>query len=203
MPAQSSKQVVCITGASAGIGAAVAEEFAKAGHHLVLGARRLEKLEQLKSQLAKLGAASVLTLALDVTKEASVQEFAAHTLRQHKGVDVLVNNAGLAKGTDPLAKGASADWQVMIDTNIMGALLVARAFLPAMLERNSGHIINMGSVAGLYVYAGGAVYAATKHALRAISETLRLELNGTPIRVSEIEPGMVETEFSMVRFQDE
>jgi NADP-dependent 3-hydroxy acid dehydrogenase YdfG len=195
-------QVVVISGASAGIGAATAFEFAKNKHHLVLGARRVDRLELMRKDLLAAGAASVQIAALDVRDESSIKEFVAAVTKHHPQVDILINNAGMAKGTDPTVSGKTEDWRLMIDTNIWGALLFIRAFLPGMLSKNSGHIINMGSVAGHYVYVGGAVYAATKHALRAVSETLRLELNGTPIRVSSIDPGMVETEFSEVRWED-
>jgi serine 3-dehydrogenase len=118
-------------------------------------------------------------------------------------VDALFNNAGLALGVDHVAKGVISDWQVMLDTNVTGLLRVTRAFLPKMIEANHGHVINMGSIASHVVYEGGSVYCATKHAVRAITKTLRLELNGTPIRVSLIDPGMVETDFSLVRFKDD
>jgi len=196
-------KVVVITGASAGIGKACAEAFARAGYRLALGARRLERLEDVRGTLEQLGAPEVLCLALDVRSKASIEAFAAAVEGHFIHVDLLLNNAGLASGLSSVASGEDIDWQAMIDTNLYGLLRVTRRFLTRMLTRGQGHIINMGSVAGFQTYANGAVYAATKHAVRAISGALRLELNGTAIRVSEIDPGMVETEFSLVRLQDE
>lgn len=196
-------KVVVISGASAGIGQACAALYAQNGAHLVLGARRLGKLEEEKPGLLKSGAASVECFELDVASKESVAHFAHATFKVHSTVDILVNNAGLALGVDPVSVGQEENWAQMLDVNVLGALRFIRAFLPTMMEKDSGHIVNMGSIAGEQVYAGGAVYAATKHALRAISQTLRLELNGTPIRVTSIDPGMVETEFSIVRLGDE
>ena len=196
-------KTVVITGASAGIGEATAFAFAKHGWSLVLGARRVERLSELAGALTKAGAARVTALSLDVTDSTSVGQFAKDALAatsQH--VDVLVNNAGLALGVDKIAESKESDWETMIDTNVMGLLRTTRAFLPAMISENGGHIINMGSIASHVVYEGGSVYCATKHAVRAITKTLRLELNGTPIRVSLIDPGMVETDFSKVRLGD-
>jgi len=196
-------KVVVITGASAGIGKACADAFASAGYALALGARRLERLEDLRGSLLRLGAPEVLCLALDVCSAASTEAFATAVENRFAKVDLLLNNAGLAAGLSPVATGLDADWQAMIDTNIYGLLRVTRRFLTGMLRLGQGHIVNMGSVAGFHTYANGAVYAATKHAVRAITGALRLELNGTAIRISEIDPGMVETEFSMVRLQNE
>ncbi len=196
-------KVAVITGASAGIGQACAEIYAEHGYSLVVGARRTDKLEALAPKLEKLGAQGVLVLGLDVTDEKSVDAFHAQTLKKFGQVDVLLNNAGLAAGLDPVVTGKDADWQAMLDTNVYGLLRVTRTFLPKMIEENHGHVVNMGSIAGFHTYANGAVYAGTKHAVKAISGALRLELNGTAIRVSEIDPGMVETEFSVVRLKDE
>ncbi len=196
-------QVAVITGASAGIGQACAEIYAEHGFSLVIGARRTDKLEALAPKLEKAGAKGVLVLALDVTDEKSVDAFHAQTIKKFGHVDILVNNAGLASGLDPVVTGKDSDWQAMLDTNVYGLLRVTRKFLPKMLERNVGHVVNMGSIAGFHTYANGAVYAGTKHAVKAITGALRLELNGTAIRVSEIDPGMVETEFSLVRLKDE
>lgn len=194
-------KVVVITGASSGIGAACAVEFARHGNALVLGARREEKLVDVARRCQELGASRVTTLPLDVCDPDSVQRFVEATLAQHGHVDVLVNNAGLALGADHVVKGSEDDWQRMLDTNVMGIVRVTKAFLPSMIARDRGDIVNMGSVAGFQTYAGGSVYAGSKHAVRAISGALTLELNGTMIRVSEIDPGMVETEFSLVRFK--
>ncbi len=195
---------IVITGASAGIGAETAALFAERGWHVILGARRRDKLEQLASKLSVAGAPEVTVLDLDVTSDQSVQDFAGRAWDACRGqMNVLFNNAGLALGVDPVHKGLMSDWQQMLDTNVSGLLRVTRAFLPQMLSAGRGHIINMGSIASHVVYEGGSVYCATKHAVRAITKTLRLELNGTPIRVSSVDPGMVETDFSLVRFNDD
>ena len=195
---------IVITGASAGIGEQTAMLFAERGWHVVLGARRKEKLEALSTVLSQKGASQVTVESLDVTDDKSVDRFTARTWEAcHGRVDALFNNAGLALGVDHVAKGIISDWQAMLDTNVTGLLRVTKAFLPKMIESHRGHIINMGSIASHVVYEGGSVYCATKHAVRAITKTLRLELNGTPIRVSLIDPGMVETDFSLVRFKDD
>ena len=199
-----SLNTIVITGASAGIGAETAVLFAERGWHVIMGARRREKLEHLASRLAASGAPKVTVLDVDVTKDDSVKEFSIKAWEACGGrLHVLFNNAGLALGVDPVHKGLMSDWQQMLDTNVSGLLRVTRAFLPQMLAAGHGHIINMGSIAGHVVYEGGSVYCATKHAVRAITKTLRLELNGTPIRVSSVDPGMVETDFSLVRFNDD
>jgi len=184
------RPVAVITGASAGIGAATARALARLGFEVVLGARRLERVTALAHELG--GRAH----ALDVTKPASVDAFA----RTVPEAAVLVNNAGVAHGLDPIATATEDGWRAMLETNVLGLLRVTRALLPALGRAPAAHIINLGSVAGLEAYAGGGGYAATKHAVRAISQTLRLELVGRPIRITEIDPGMVETEFSLVRF---
>ena len=195
---------IVITGASAGIGAETALLFAERGWHVILGARRLEKLNHLATKLSLAGAPEVTVLSLDVTDDKSVRDFTTQSLESCGGrVDVLFNNAGLALGVDHVSKGSISDWQVMLDTNVTGLLRVTRAFLPKMLELNHGHVINMGSIAGHVVYEGGSVYCATKHAVRAITKTMRLEVNGTSVRVSSIDPGMVETDFSLVRFSED
>lgn len=203
MTSSKTPKTVVITGASAGIGEATALAFAKEGWSLVLGARRSERLRELATSLTGAGAAQVKVFCLDVTDTKSVTAFAKDALLATSDhIDVLVNNAGLALGVDKVAESKESDWQTMIDTNITGLLRTTRAFLPSMISENAGHIINMGSIASHVVYEGGSVYCATKHAVRAITKTLRLELNGTPIRVSLIDPGMVETDFSKVRLGD-
>ena len=193
--------VACITGASSGIGAATAEEFARQGWSLAIGARRTTALKTMAADLLRLGAPKVFHHQLDVSSRKSVKEFAAATATEFSsGIDVLVNNAGLALGTARLTQATDEEIDQVLDTNVKGAISILRAFLPGMLERNRGHIFNMGSVAGFWVYEGGSIYAASKHALNAITKTLRLELNGTPIRITSIDPGMVETSFSEVRF---
>jgi NADP-dependent 3-hydroxy acid dehydrogenase YdfG len=184
-----------ITGASAGIGAAVARVLAREGFEVVLGARRRARLDEVAAQV------NGVAVELDVTDPGSVERFSAAVRERFGHCDVLVNNAGLALGLSPVADTPDADWAGMLDANVLGLLRMTRAMLPLLRRAPSGHIVNFGSIAGFEVYSGGAGYAATKHAVRAISRTLRIELNGEPIRVTEIAPGMVETEFSFVRFK--
>ncbi len=192
-----------ITGASAGIGAATAVELAKRGMNLFLVARRLDRLAKLKVQLESTYSVSVKIAALDVSASKNVQEFVSQHSAELKSVDVVINNAGLAKGTDKFAEAKTDDWDVMLDTNVKGLLYVTRALLPILLQQPKAHVVNLGSVAGRWVYPGGAVYCATKHAVRALSEGLRMDLIGSNVRVSNIEPGMVETEFSEIRLGSE
>jgi len=196
-------KTVVITGASSGIGEACAELFAKNGYNLILGARRTERLEMVAKNLKELGAASVTAISLDVCNQTSVNDFIEQTTKKFPEINILLNNAGLASGLDPVVTGKDSDWQAMLDTNIYGLLRVTRALLPHFIKTGQGHIINMGSIAAFQTYANGAVYAATKHAVKAITGALKLELNGQPIRVSSVDPGMVETEFSLVRLKDE
>jgi len=189
-----------ITGASSGIGAATAEALAEEGLHLILVARREERLLKLKSKLEGKYKIKAATVAADLRTTEGIMTIAA--AKGFSGVDLLVNNAGLARGTEKLQDANPADWDEMLETNVTGLLRLTRALLPHMIKNKRGHIVNLGSVAGRWVYPGGAVYCASKFAVRAISEGLRLDLMGTPLRVTNIEPGMVETEFSEVRFQD-
>jgi NADP-dependent 3-hydroxy acid dehydrogenase YdfG len=189
--------VILISGASSGIGEACALYFAAKGHELILGARRIERLKSLRECCQQLGSPEVTISQLDVSDQRSCEAFRDSTPSH---VDVMILNAGLALGTDHVAAGNADDWQTVIDTNIMGSLRLARLYLPRMIENQRGHLVFMSSIAAHQIYEGGAVYAATKHAVRAIAQTLKLELNGKGIRVSTIDPGMVETEFSMVRF---
>lgn len=194
-------RVACITGASSGIGAATAEIFARNGWSVAIGARRARLLEEMAPRLLSMGAKEVFVHELDVTMRDSVASFAAAVKKNFAhGVDTLVNNAGLAIGTSKLVQVTDDEIDSMIDTNVKGAVAILRAFIPGMLEQNRGHVINMGSVAGFWVYEGGSIYTASKHALNAVTRTLRLELNGTPLRITSIDPGMVETEFCHVRF---
>lgn len=186
-------KIAVVTGASAGIGEATARALARAGFELVLGARRLERLEALAASLGG-GARAV---PLDVTDPHSVGALAAQLPRLH----LLVNNAGGAHGLDPVAAARDEDWRIMWEVNVMGVMRVTRALLPALLASGDGHIINLGSVAAFETYSGGAGYTGSKHALRALTRTLRLELLGQPVRVTEIDPGMADTEFSRVRFR--
>lgn len=188
--------VVFISGASSGIGAATARAFALTGAHLVLAARRIERLRTLAAEL------SVPThlVALDVRDRAAVHAAVAAIPAAFAAIDVLVNNAGLSRGFEPLHEGAEDDWDEMIDTNVKGLLYVTRAVLPGMVARGHGHVINVGSVAGHETYPRGNVYCASKAAVRALNKGLRLDLLGTGIRVSSVDPGLVPTEFSEVRF---
>lgn len=193
-----------ITGATSGIGWATSLALAGQGYSILATGRRQENLEKLKTDLKKhYPHVSVKTAVFDVSDRFEVSQF----LKAHVGelplIDVLVNNAGLAKGTEKMHEASLDDWEVMIDTNVKGLLFMTRGVLEHMVRKNAGHIINLGSVAGKYTYPGGGVYCATKFAVRALSEGLRMDLLGTKIRVSNIEPGMVQTEFSLVRFNDQ
>ena len=182
-----------ITGASSGIGAATAIALARHGYRVVVGARRVERL-------ARVAAENGLALRLDVTDEQSVADFVREVGRRFGRIDVLVNNAGGALGLNPVADAVDDEWIGMWKTNVLGLMWMTRACLPLLRKARHGHIVNIGSIAGFETYKGGAGYTAVKHAVRAITKTLRLELNGEPIRVTEIAPGLVETEFSLVRF---
>lgn len=192
---------VLVTGASAGIGAACARSFAAAGANLVLVARRRERLESLAARLEREHGTRSHLLSLDVRDAGTVTQLLAQLHDAAGDPDVVVNNAGVARGVDPLQDGDVRDWDEMIDTNVKGLLYVTRAVLPGMIDRGRGHIINIGSIAGHQTYPGGGVYSATKHAVNAITRSLRMDLLGTPIRVSTVDPGLVETEFSEVRFR--
>ncbi len=193
---------VLITGASSGIGAACAKQFAVLGARLILTARRLDRIEALAKELNQQYAIEVLPIKLDVQNKTMVKDTLANLPTAWQAIDILINNAGLALTTDKLQDGNPDNWDIMIDTNVKGLLYVTRAILPGMLRRERGHIINIGSIAGREYYLTGNVYCATKHAVKAISKTLRQDLLGTPIRVSEVAPGAVNTEFGMVRWQD-
>jgi 3-hydroxy acid dehydrogenase / malonic semialdehyde reductase len=192
-------QIVLITGASSGIGAACAHAFAETGARLILAARRLDRLQQLSEDLAKSGCQTHL-LRLDVSDRAQVESTLAALPEEWSAIDILVNNAGLSRGLDKLHEGKVEDWEEMIDTNVKGLLYMTRSLVPGMVSRGRGHVINIGSIAGHQTYPKGNVYCATKAAVRVISEGLKMDLLGTPVRVSSVDPGMVETEFSQVRF---
>ena len=192
---------VLITGASAGIGEACARAFAAAGARLLLAARRRERLEALAAELRDAHGTETHLVALDVRDAGTVARVLEDLPPAWSEIDILLNNAGLSRGLDPVQRGEMRDWEEMIDTNVKGALYVTRAVLPGMVARGRGHVINLGSVAAHDVYPGGAVYCATKSALDAITRGLRMDLFGTPVRVSTVDPGMVETEFSVVRFR--
>jgi hypothetical protein len=194
-------KTVLITGASSGIGAATALEFARTGARLLLCARRLERLREMEPSILEAGAAEVFSFELDVRDRDEV-EGTLNTLPDAWGeVDILVNNAGLSRGLSKLYEDDVENWEEMIDTNIKGLLYVTRVVVPRMVKRGSGHVIGLGSVAGHMTYANGAVYCATKAAEKSISEGLKLDLMGTPIRVTSVDAGMVESEFSVVRFR--
>ena len=194
-------KVVFITGASSGIGTACARQFAAMGAKLLLCARRLDVLNGLATQLRHEHGVDVYTFSLDVRQRANVTELLTALPDQWKQIDILINNAGLAAGLDLIQEGDIQDWDDMIDTNIKGLLYVTKGVLPQMVARNAGHIINIGSIAGHQGYPKGAVYCATKQAVNALSNGLRLDLFGTKVRVSTVDPGAVETNFSTVRFK--
>ncbi len=189
-------KIVFITGASSGIGRACAEAFAKEGCRLVLSARRYDRLEELKEQLDT----DSIIIELDVRDQKKVEDTIRSLASPWSEIDILVNNAGLARGFSKLHEGTLSDWEEMIDTNIKGLLYVSREIIPGMVKRNRGHIVNIGSIAGHEVYPNGNVYCASKHAVDALTKGMRLDLVDTSIRVSTIDPGLVETEFSIVRF---
>ncbi|MGA7830490.1 MAG: SDR family NAD(P)-dependent oxidoreductase [Terracidiphilus sp.] len=193
-------KIVFITGASAGIGAATALAFAAEGARLLLAARRIEKLKAVAAAVAERGAEAVHSIRLDVSDRDAVQQAIEGLPADWQAIDVLVNNAGLSRGLEKLHEGKIDDWEEMLDTNVKGLLYVTRAVVPGMVARGHGHIVNLGSTAGEMTYPGGAVYCATKAAERAINDGLRQDLLGTPLRVTTVDPGMVETEFSIVRF---
>ena len=190
-----------ITGASSGIGRATAIALAKAGFSLILCGRRQERLDELKNKLSTLG--RMHTLNFDIRDKDAVFKAIDSLPSDIKAIDVLINNAENAHGLDPIEKGSLEDWDAMLDINVKGLLYVSKAILPGMLHRESGHIINVESTAGKEVYPNGNVYCASKHAVDALNQAMRIDLNGKGIRVGAINPGMVETEFSKVRFKDD
>lgn len=194
-------RVVFITGASSGIGEACAQAFAREGAKLLLAARRVDRLKELAQKLEADGAQSVHCMRLDVRNPDAVEDTLADLGRGWGAIEVLVNNAGLSRGLSKLHEGDRDDWNEMIDTNVKGLLWVTRAVVPGMVARGSGTVLHIGSIAGHQSYPNGNVYCATKHAVRAIGEAMRLDLNGTGVRVGSIDPGMVDTEFSEVRFR--
>ena len=194
-------QWILITGASSGFGAAAAREFARTGAHLLLGARRLDRLEALARAAREAGAASASFHPLDVSRTASVHEFIQWTKSMTQRLDVLINNAGGALGLDTVADGKDEDWETMLQTNVLGVLRMTRAALPLLKHAPGSSIINIGSTAGHVAYEGGAAYCAAKAGELQITRALRLELNGTGIRVCTIDPGAAQTEFSNVRFK--
>lgn len=193
------KKTALITGATSGIGEACARKFAEGGYNLILTARRAEKLAGIKAQLEAKGT-KVRTLVFDVRDAEAAKQAIASLEPEWQTIDVLINNAGLALGLEKEYEGNPEDWNTMIDTNIKGLLTMTRLIVPAMIERNEGHVINIGSVAGDAAYAGGNVYCATKAAVKTITDGLRIDVAESAVRVTNVKPGLVETNFSNVRF---
>jgi 3-hydroxy acid dehydrogenase/malonic semialdehyde reductase len=195
---RNSKMIILVTGATAGFGESITRRFIANGHKVIATGRREERLKTLKDELGE----NLYTAQLDVRNRAAIEEMIAGLPADWQAIDVLVNNAGLALGLEPAHKASIEDWEDMIDTNNKGLVYMTRAVLPGMVERNRGHVINIGSVAGAWPYAGGNVYGATKAFVRQFSLNLRTDLHGTALRVTDIEPGLVGgTEFSNVRFK--
>ncbi|RFS24576.1 SDR family NAD(P)-dependent oxidoreductase [Chitinophaga silvatica] len=193
--------IVLVTGATAGFGQACATTFAAKGYDVIITGRRKERLEELKTQLSQEFGINVLALNFDVRNEEEVNTILGNIPEEWKKVDILINNAGLAAGLDPIEKADPDDWNAMIDTNIKGLLYVSHVVMPWMTSRTSGHIINIGSTAAKIVYAKGSVYCATKAAVDAITQGMRIDLLPYHIKVTAVHPGAAETEFSMVRFK--
>jgi 3-hydroxy acid dehydrogenase / malonic semialdehyde reductase len=192
--------VTLITGATSGIGLACAHKFAQNNHDLILTGRRKERLEKLADELRKKHKIQVFTAAFDIRVRKEVSDF-VKSIPEEWHVEILINNAGLAAGLAPLQDGSIDDWEQMIDTNVKGLLYISRAITPKMIEQGKGHVINIGSIAGKEVYPQGNVYCATKHAVDALTKGMRIDLLPYGIKVTQIAPGLVETEFSMVRFK--
>lgn len=193
------KRTALITGATSGIGKATADVLARNGWDLILTGRRSERLDELKSSLTERYAATISNLSFDI-QSLEETEKALETIPNDRSIDVLINNAGLAAGKDPIHEGNLSHWERMIDTNVKGLLYITRIIAPRMIQQQAGHIINVGSTAGKEVYENGNVYCATKHAVDALSKAMRIDLNPHSIKVTNIAPGLVETEFSIVRF---
>jgi NADP-dependent 3-hydroxy acid dehydrogenase YdfG len=194
-------KIALITGATAGFGKAIAEKLAKAGCDVIITGRRKERLDELKLQIEQTSGVRVLPLCFDVRRYEEVEQHLGNLPNEWATVDILVNNAGLAVGLNPIHQGVIDDWERMIDTNVKGLLYVTRIISPGMAERKSGHIINIGSIAGREVYSNGNVYCATKHAVKALSQAMRIDLLPYGVKVTLIAPGFAETEFSLVRFK--
>lgn len=194
------KKLVFITGASSGIGEACARKFAANGYRLILNARSIDKLEALKVDLQTQYGSDILLLPFDVRDRLEAEKMISNLPADFKDIDILVNNAGLALGLEKEQEGDVDQWYTMIDTNVKALLLITRLVVPGMVARGCGHVINIGSVAGDAAYPGGAVYCATKAAVKTITDGLRMDLFDTPVRVTNVKPGLVETNFSNVRF---
>ena len=192
-------KTILITGATSGIGLATAKKLANSKNNLILCGRRQQKLDEIFKELSK--SANILSLCFDVSKKEEVNKVLENLPKEFNSIDVLINNAGNAHGLDTIQEGSLDDWDNMIDSNVKGLLYVSRVLIPKMIVKQNGHIINIGSLAGREVYEKGNIYCATKHAVNAISKAMRIDLNKTGIKVSEINPGLVETDFSTVRFK--
>ena len=192
-------KTILITGATSGIGLAAAKKLANEKNQLILCGRRQYKLDEISEELSK--SANVLSLCYDVSDKNEVNRILNDLPEEFRSIDILINNAGNAHGLDTIQEGSIEDWDNMIDINVKGLLYVSRAIIPKMVEKKNGHVINIGSLAGREVYEKGNVYCASKHAVNAISKAMRIDLNKTGIKVSEINPGLVETDFSNVRFK--
>lgn len=193
------KKIVMVTGATSGIGEACAKKFAQGGYNVIITGRKADKLASLKTELEQLGA-EVCVLEFDVRDREATKQAVERLTGKWAKIDVLVNNAGLALGLDPEYNGDFEDWDIMIDTNVKGLLTMTRYIVPGMVERNHGHVINIGSVAGDAAYANGNVYCATKAAVKTITDGLRIDVADTAIRVTNVKPGLVQTNFSNTRF---
>jgi 3-hydroxy acid dehydrogenase/malonic semialdehyde reductase len=195
------KSIALVTGATSGCGRAIAEKFAAMGHDVIITGRRNELLQQVKNEIESAYHVKVLALNFDVRDKNAVNEFLGNIPEEWKKISIVINNAGLAAGKDYFDEASMDDWEQMIDTNVKGLLYVSRAALPYLIKNGSGHIINIGSIAGKQVYEKGNIYCATKHAVDAISQSMRIDLLRHRIKVTAIHPGMAETEFSLVRFK--
>ncbi len=194
-------QIALVTGASSGIGRATAHRIAELGGNLILSARRKERLDQIAAEIHKVFGVETHVLPIDVRRASDVEESIAGLPESWRSIDILINNAGLARGLRPIFEARLDEIDDMVDTNIKGLVYVTRAVVPGMIERGRGHIVNIGSTAGHEVYPGGVVYAATKHAVGALSRGMKLDLHGTSVRVSLVDPGITETEFSLIRYE--
>lgn len=194
-------KIVLITGATSGIGKASAIEFAKNGANLILTGRRKERLESIAAQITKHSGVKVVTLCFDIRKRTEVENAIASLGPEWQNIDILVNNAGLALGLSPIQDGDVDNWEAMIDTNIKGLLFISRAVMPLMIKRGKGHIINIGSIAGRETYFNGNIYCGTKHAVNSLTKAMRIDLLKHGIKVTQVAPGAVETEFSIVRYK--
>ncbi|MBE0649821.1 MAG: SDR family oxidoreductase [Bacteroidales bacterium] len=195
------QKIVLITGATSGIGLSCARKFAENGNHLIITGRRKERLEEITTEIIQKYKVKVYSLHFDVRDKEAVAKAIASLPDEWSKIDVLINNAGLAVGMNTIQEGVLDDWERMIDTNVKGLLYISRSVLPGMVERKSGHVINIGSIAGKEVYPNGNVYCATKHAVDALTKGMRIDTVHDGIKVTQIAPGAVETEFSIVRFK--